>query len=136
MCFSIPYAHLVSVSFGLFMFFATLVLRMPSIISPQSLLCIFALIRLIAADCRSTGTDYVDAGGPYCVNSTSTDFFSFGTEFEGCQPSDTQGGTVTPILIDPNTDEFFCSDIATNPDDTEMRSTWYVLLSPRFVPTI
>ncbi|KAL2415570.1 hypothetical protein ABEF95_014231 [Exophiala dermatitidis] len=75
-----------------------------------------------AADCLSYGYDFIDGGGPYCVNTTSTDYFSFGTEFNGCQPTDSQGD-ITPILIDPNGDEYFCSDIPTQPDSTDMVST-------------
>lgn len=32
---------------------------------------------------------------------------------------------ITPILVDPDENEYFCSDIATSPDDTSFLSTWY-----------
>ncbi|KAI1623750.1 hypothetical protein EDD37DRAFT_438741 [Exophiala viscosa] len=88
----------------------------------HSLLAVFFLAGQTLADCISFGYDFVDGGGPYCINTTSTDYFSFGTEFEGCQPSDSQGD-ITPILVDPNGNEYFCSDIPTQPDDTDMVST-------------
>jgi hypothetical protein len=37
----------------------------------------------IAATCTSYGYDFVNGGGPYCMNSTSTAYFAFGTEFFG-----------------------------------------------------
>ncbi|ETI27929.1 hypothetical protein G647_00378 [Cladophialophora carrionii CBS 160.54] len=85
---------------------------------------VFALLALSgrsAADCLSYGYDFVDGGGPYCINTTSTSYFTFGTEFFGCQPSDVQDA-VTPILIDPNGDEYFCSDIGVQPDGQDMVS--------------
>ncbi|KAJ9608272.1 hypothetical protein H2200_007260 [Cladophialophora chaetospira] len=74
-----------------------------------------------AADCESFGYDFVNGGGPYCINTTSTSYFTFGTEFFGCQPSDVQGA-VSPILVDPNNDEYQCSDIAVQPDGQDMVS--------------
>lgn len=35
------------------------------------------------AECQSSGYDFVDGGGPYCINTTSNDWFSFGTVFRG-----------------------------------------------------
>jgi len=35
------------------------------------------------AECQSSGYDFVDGGGPYCINTTSNDWFSFGTVFQG-----------------------------------------------------
>ncbi|EXJ94936.1 hypothetical protein A1O1_00054 [Capronia coronata CBS 617.96] len=89
---------------------------------PCSLYIFLAVAGQSAADCLSYGYDFVDGGGPYCINTTSPDFFSFGTEFYGCQPSDSQGD-ITPILIDPNGDEYFCSDIPTQPDGSDIVST-------------
>ena len=43
----------------------------------------------------------------------------------GCVASDTQG-EVTPILVDPDENNYLCSDISTNPDNTNFVSTWYV----------
>lgn len=76
---------------------------------------------LVTAICSSYGTDYVH-GGTYCVDTRSNDFFSFGTAFWGCSVNDTQGG-VDPILVDPNSDDYICSTIQTNPDDVNMIST-------------
>ncbi|KIY00523.1 uncharacterized protein Z520_04208 [Fonsecaea multimorphosa CBS 102226] len=83
---------------------------------------LLALAGKSAAECDSYGYDFVNNGGPYCIHTTSTAYFSFGTEFFGCQPSDVQG-SVTPILVDPNSDEYFCSDIAVQPDGEDMVST-------------
>lgn len=44
---------------------------------------LFTLAGRSAADCLSYGYDFVDGGGPYCVNTTSTAWFTFGTEFFG-----------------------------------------------------
>ncbi|EXJ72717.1 uncharacterized protein A1O5_03864 [Cladophialophora psammophila CBS 110553] len=88
---------------------------------------LLALAGRSAADCLSYGYDFVNQGGPYCINTTSTAYFSFGTEFFGCQPSDVQDA-VTPILVDPNSDEYFCSDIAVQPDGEDMVSTWYFIV--------
>lgn len=48
-----------------------------------SVVALFALAGRTLADCESFGYDFVDGGGPYCINTTSSDYFSFGTEFEG-----------------------------------------------------
>lgn len=82
------------------------------------------LVPDVLSQCASYGSDYVD-GGTYCINTQSPDYFSFGTFFTGCQPSDSQGN-ITPILVDPNNNEYFCSDIPTTPDNTVYKSTWYV----------
>lgn len=36
-----------------------------------------------AFECLSYGVDYVDGGGPYCVNTASSDPFSFSSFFKG-----------------------------------------------------
>ncbi|EXJ64010.1 hypothetical protein A1O7_00345 [Cladophialophora yegresii CBS 114405] len=89
--------------------------------SSAYVVALLALSGRSAADCLSYGYDFVDGGGPYCINTTSTSYFTFGTEFFGCQPSDVQD-VVTPILIDPNGDEYFCSDIGVQPDGQDMVS--------------
>jgi hypothetical protein len=71
--------------------------------------------------CGTYGTDYVH-GGTYCIDTRKNEFFEFGTAFFGCEADDTQGG-VEPILVSPNNDNFLCSTIPTNPDDTAMMST-------------
>ena len=45
------------------------------------------------------------------------------TVLPGCTPDDSQGN-ITPILVDPNFDDYSCSDIPTQPDDTEIISYW------------
>lgn len=50
---------------------------------------VFALCLLVGlagratAECQSSGYDFVDGGGPYCINTTSNEWFSFGTVFQG-----------------------------------------------------
>ena len=70
--------------------------------------------------CKSYGIDFVDGGGPYFINTASSDYFSFTTQFKGCNATE---GYITPILIDPNGNEYFCSDIATTPDEVDQVST-------------
>lgn len=70
---------------------------------------------------QSFGIDFVD-GGSYFINQSSVDQFTFLTQFEGCVSQ----GSITPILVDPSGNGYFCTDIATSPDDTSFVSTWYV----------
>lgn len=86
----------------------------------------FALIVRVCAQCQSYGYDFVD-GGSYFQNISSTDDFTFISFFEGCEGE----GSITPILVDPNENEYFCSDIDTSPDDTLFNSTWYALFKHR-----
>ena len=41
------------------------------------------IVSATAFECLSYGVDYVDGGGPYCVNTASSDPFSFISYFEG-----------------------------------------------------
>jgi hypothetical protein len=41
------------------------------------------VLSVTAFECLSYGVDYVDGGGPYCVNTDSSDPFSFSSYFEG-----------------------------------------------------
>lgn len=83
------------------------------------LLLAIAFVARAFADCQSFGYDFVD-GGSYFQNISSSDDFTFITYFEGCEGE----GTITPILVDPNENGYFCSDIATGPDDALLNSTW------------
>ncbi|KAH8687560.1 hypothetical protein BGZ60DRAFT_522209 [Tricladium varicosporioides] len=92
------------------------------------------LIRYAIATCNSYGIDFVD-GGSYFIDSSSTANFTFLTDFSGCDSEE-----ITPILVDPNEDEYFCSQIPTSPDLTSFLSTcpisqnkmfsgsWYVVI--------
>lgn len=86
---------------------------------PSLLLLAIIFVVGVSADCQSYGIDFVD-GGSYFQNISSSDDFTFITQFEGCDGE----GSITPILVDPNEDEYFCSDIPTSPDDTSFNSTW------------
>lgn len=62
--------------------------------------------------CESFGVDFQD-GGSYFQNISSTDPFTFVSIFEGCQNDQANN-----ILVDPNGDEYLCSDTPLQPDDT------------------
>jgi hypothetical protein len=50
---------------------------------PAIALALATLAGRSTADCVSYGYGFVDGGGPYCVNKTSTSYFAFGTDFFG-----------------------------------------------------
>ncbi|KAK2758385.1 hypothetical protein FQN54_004235 [Arachnomyces sp. PD_36] len=84
-----------------------------------SLLSLFLVnIGGVFADCQSYGVDYLD-GESYFIDTESQDYFSFVNKFSGCVDQD----TVTPILVAPSKDEYFCSDITTLPNDVDKIST-------------
>lgn len=102
------------------------------------LLYVFAsLARYTKGQCVSYGLDFVN-GGSYFIDSTLATNFTFLSEFDGMSlafPSksvtDRFSGIgcddeeITPILVDPDENEYFCSDIPTSPDLTSFLSTWY-----------
>lgn len=67
--------------------------------------------------CKSYGIDFQDDGS-YFQNKSSTDSFSFVSTFEGCQSD-----MANNILVDPNGDQYQCTDTALQPDDTYQMST-------------
>ncbi|KAL9065001.1 MAG: hypothetical protein Q9157_007631 [Trypethelium eluteriae] len=69
------------------------------------------------ADCISFGMDFQD-GGSYFQNSLSQDNFTFVSEFEGCQSD-----VANNIFVDPQGDEYLCTDTPLTPDDTPQLST-------------
>ncbi|KAK1768270.1 hypothetical protein QBC33DRAFT_558430 [Phialemonium atrogriseum] len=69
-----------------------------------------------AQECSSTGLDYTN-GGSYLIDGTSDDYFVFTSAFSGCDDTD-----ISPILIDPDGNDYSCTDIATQPDDTDQVS--------------
>ena len=46
-------------------------------------LLLLSLVSWASADCSSFGWDFVNGGGPYCVDTRSSEPFSFGSGFEG-----------------------------------------------------
>jgi hypothetical protein len=58
-------------------------------------------------------------GGSYFIDDTEAVDFTFLSQFEGCDDEE-----ITPILVDPDENEYFCSQILTSPEDTSMLSTW------------
>lgn len=71
-----------------------------------------------AGTCQSFGVDFVN-GGSYFQNSLSTDPFTAVEEFEGCQ-----NDTANNIFVDPNGDQYQCTDTPMTPDDTPETVTW------------
>ncbi|KAK4503237.1 hypothetical protein PRZ48_006665 [Zasmidium cellare] len=67
--------------------------------------------------CESYGVDFQN-GGTYFQNASSTDDFTFVSMFEQCQDDE-----ATNILVDPNGDEYQCSNTPLQPDDTNQLST-------------
>ncbi|KAL1297196.1 hypothetical protein AAFC00_004766 [Neodothiora populina] len=73
--------------------------------------------RTLAQSCVSYGVDF-QSGGSYFQNISSTDDFSFVSVFEGCQDD-----VANNILVDPNGDEYQCTDTPLQPDDTNQMAT-------------
>lgn len=71
-----------------------------------------ALAQNCSTTCQSFGVDFV-SGGTYFQDSNSPDPFTAVQEFEGCQDD-----TADNILVDPNGDEYQCSNTPLTPDDT------------------
>ncbi|KAG9588769.1 hypothetical protein KCU86_g10178, partial [Aureobasidium melanogenum] len=68
-------------------------------------------------ECLSYGVDF-QTNGDYFQNISSTAPFTFASIFEGCQ-----NDTANNILVDPNGDEYQCTDTPLQPDDTTELST-------------
>jgi hypothetical protein len=95
-----------------------------------------ALTRHAQADCVSYGLDFVN-GGSYFIDNTLATNLTFLSEFQGTVLSSRRKGyriltsigcdtdTVVPILVDPDENEYFCSEIPTTPDLTSFLSTWF-----------
>ncbi|KAI7200310.1 hypothetical protein KC343_g3199 [Hortaea werneckii] len=58
-------------------------------------------------------------GGSYFQNISSPNDFSFSSEFEGCQAD----AFANNLLVDPNGDQYLCTDTDLFPDDTTETST-------------
>ncbi|KAK3682164.1 hypothetical protein B0T22DRAFT_386440 [Podospora appendiculata] len=71
----------------------------------------------VHADCTSYGVDYSN-GGSYNIDSTSNQYFSFATIFQGCTQE-----TINPILVGPDGSEYACSSIKTQPAGAAVTST-------------
>ncbi|CAK4020650.1 Hypothetical predicted protein [Lecanosticta acicola] len=67
--------------------------------------------------CSSYGVDF-QSGGTYFQNISSADDFTFTSMFENCQDD-----SASNILVDPNGDEYECSGVPLQPDDTNEVST-------------
>ncbi|KAI5205017.1 hypothetical protein E4T39_03285 [Aureobasidium subglaciale] len=73
--------------------------------------------RSLAQSCDSYGIDF-QSNGNYFQNISSTDAFTFASLFEGCG-----NDVANNILVDPNGDEYQCTDTPLQPDDITQLST-------------
>jgi hypothetical protein len=85
--------------------------------------------------CKSFGVDFQD-GGSYFQNSLANQAFTFVSKFEGTNHNPTglifitnasigcQQDVADNILVDPNADQYECSQTNLTPDDTPELSTW------------
>ena len=82
-----------------------------------------AFLTLSLADpnsvCYSYGVDFVD-GGNYFINSQSNESFTCVSTFEGCN---TGPDLAEVLFVDPNSNEYLCSEVQTTPANTSMLST-------------
>ncbi|GAB1738701.1 hypothetical protein NU219Hw_g3497t1 [Hortaea werneckii] len=68
--------------------------------------------------CMGFAMDFHD-GGSYFQNISSPDDFTFSSQFEGCQAD----AFANNLLVDPNGDQYLCTDMDIFPDDTTETST-------------
>ena len=73
--------------------------------------------RAVAQTCLSYGVDF-QTNGNYFQNISSTAPFTFASLFEGCESD-----VANNILVDPNGDEYQCTDTPLQPDDVIELST-------------
>lgn len=93
---------------------------MPSLRVASGVLALAFATRTLAQDCsdpdsnpcQSFGIDFV-SGGTYFQNSLSTDPWTALQEFSGCQ-----NDTSDNVLVDPNGNQYECSNTPLTPDDT------------------
>jgi hypothetical protein len=83
----------------------------------SGLLAVALLSARTLATCESYGIDF-QTGGNYFQNISSPSPFTFASLFEGCQ-----NDVANNILVDPNGDEYQCTDTPLQPDDITQLST-------------
>ncbi|KAF1989335.1 hypothetical protein K402DRAFT_326681 [Aulographum hederae CBS 113979] len=88
----------------------------------------FASTALAQSTCQSYGIDYQNRG-VYFINSASNDTLTIVSEFEGAFDSRCQNDTASVILVDPNGDDTYCSNISINPGDGPQTTTCPVFKS-------
>ncbi|KAF2856268.1 hypothetical protein T440DRAFT_103827 [Plenodomus tracheiphilus IPT5] len=78
----------------------------------------FSLVRSDPdAICYSYGVDFVDEGS-YFINSQSTEEFTAVSYFRGCNDD-----VADALLVDPDNDEYLCSQMRTVPENSNQMST-------------
>ncbi|KAL1902869.1 hypothetical protein Sste5346_000780 [Sporothrix stenoceras] len=78
---------------------------------------VLSLASSALADCSSYGVDYSN-GGAYYIDGSSNQYFSFITIFQGCNQE-----SISPILVDPDNNQYACSAISTTPTGAQTTST-------------
>ncbi|KAK4211109.1 hypothetical protein QBC37DRAFT_447042 [Rhypophila decipiens] len=81
------------------------------------------------SQCTSYGVDYQNQG-TYSIDSTSNQYFSFITVFQGCSQE-----TISPVLVAPDGNEYACSAIKTQPAGQQVTSTCGIPYSAMFSGT-
>ncbi|KAK0614971.1 hypothetical protein B0T17DRAFT_582703 [Bombardia bombarda] len=74
-------------------------------------------VGLASADCASYGVDYSN-GGKYQIDGSSNQYFTFITVFQGCTQE-----SITPVLVGPDSNEYVCSAVKTQPSGSQVTST-------------
>jgi hypothetical protein len=102
---------------------------------------LYAARGVLAQGCQAFGVDFAN-GGAYYIDGGSNQYFSFITVFQGCQSE-----TISPILVDPQDNQYACSNINTTPANQQVTSTcgipysamssgtWKIVLQGRQVST-
>ncbi|KAF2018572.1 hypothetical protein BU24DRAFT_447242 [Aaosphaeria arxii CBS 175.79] len=91
----------------------------------SSLAALAAVLSVTAGDvnsvCKSFGVDFVDEGS-YFINSLSQDPFTCVSTFKGCNAD-----IAEILLVDPQNEEYLCSQVQTTPEDDPKLSTCPIL---------
>ncbi|KAM7221354.1 hypothetical protein V8F06_003322 [Rhypophila decipiens] len=93
------------------------------------LLALLTLGVAAQSQCTSYGVDYQNQG-TYSIDSTSNQYFSFITVFQGCSQE-----TISPVLVAPDGNEYACSAIKTQPAGQQVTSTCGIPYSAMFSGT-
>ncbi|TLS29343.1 hypothetical protein PpBr36_01551 [Pyricularia pennisetigena] len=96
-----------------------------AVMGPNLLLTAAILFCLgaVAQSCTSQGIDYSN-GGSYYIDSSSNDYFSFVSEFQGCYRE-----SISPVLVDPDNNQYACSAIEIGNSGAKVTSLCYIPFS-------
>jgi len=93
---------------------------------PLATLAYFATAQTSDPTCESYGIDFQN-GGSYFINTLSNASFTCATQFSGCT-----NDTAYIMLVDPNENNYECTNIPTQPDYTTEMSTCPILKNQMF----